>query len=190
MCVCVCVCMCIGVLISKACRGAIMFGDTLSREQCQKLLFSLRQCALPFQCAHGRPTLVPLVRLAAAAHAPHTSAPPATHASAKRCASIAGTGEPGCVNLNSTHTHTHTHTHTQNMHRPRQTERETEREAGSFNLKSNTPGDRQTDTQTETEREAGGLNLKSILSNMPRPRLPKPDWARWRSARCPLLLKP
>ncbi|KAI0660771.1 hypothetical protein C8Q70DRAFT_972342 [Cubamyces menziesii] len=46
---------------SKACRGAIMFNDTLTLEQCKRLLDELSETALPFQCAHGRPSLVPLV---------------------------------------------------------------------------------------------------------------------------------
>ncbi|KAF9266346.1 hypothetical protein L218DRAFT_956702 [Marasmius fiardii PR-910] len=45
---------------SKACRGAIMFNDTLSDEQCERLVNQLSGTALPFQCAHGRPSLVPL----------------------------------------------------------------------------------------------------------------------------------
>ena len=57
------------VLVSKACRGAIMFGDKLSRRQCDQVVASLITCALPFQCAHGRPTLWPLLRLAAASQA-------------------------------------------------------------------------------------------------------------------------
>ncbi|TMW66235.1 hypothetical protein Poli38472_004000 [Pythium oligandrum] len=48
-------------LHSRACRSAIMFGDYLGRSQCQDLMDSLRQCQLPFQCAHGRPSVVPLV---------------------------------------------------------------------------------------------------------------------------------
>ncbi|KAI0331238.1 hypothetical protein GY45DRAFT_1322484 [Cubamyces sp. BRFM 1775] len=46
---------------SKACRGAIMFNDTLTLDQCKRLLDELSETALPFQCAHGRPSLVPLV---------------------------------------------------------------------------------------------------------------------------------
>jgi hypothetical protein len=57
------------VLVSKACRGAIMFGDKLSRHQCDQVVSALIACALPFQCAHGRPTLVPLLRLAATSQA-------------------------------------------------------------------------------------------------------------------------
>lgn len=48
------------LLHSRACRSAIMFGDHLSVDQCKTLLDELRQCNLPFQCAHGRPSVVPL----------------------------------------------------------------------------------------------------------------------------------
>ncbi|KAG2392386.1 hypothetical protein C9374_012638 [Naegleria lovaniensis] len=44
------------IMNSKACRGAIMFGDALSNEQCRELIQKLSQCTLPFQCAHGRPS--------------------------------------------------------------------------------------------------------------------------------------
>lgn len=43
--------------------GAIRFGDELTKEQCQDLISSLYSCQLPFQCAHGRPSIVPLVNL-------------------------------------------------------------------------------------------------------------------------------
>ncbi|TYZ68267.1 hypothetical protein PybrP1_003627 [[Pythium] brassicae (nom. inval.)] len=49
------------LLHSRACRSAIMFGDYLSVSQCQELVEDLRECKLPFQCAHGRPSVVPLV---------------------------------------------------------------------------------------------------------------------------------
>ncbi|BGP12776.1 hypothetical protein JCM10213_007290 [Rhodosporidiobolus nylandii] len=48
---------------SKACRGAVMFNDALSPAQCASLLTSLAATRFPFQCAHGRPSLVPLVNL-------------------------------------------------------------------------------------------------------------------------------
>ena len=51
------------VLNSKACRGAIMFGDELSREECQQLIAQLASCRNPFQCAHGRPSAAPLLLL-------------------------------------------------------------------------------------------------------------------------------
>ncbi|KAI3330073.1 hypothetical protein F4824DRAFT_351346 [Ustulina deusta] len=48
---------------SRACRSSIMFNDPLSREECTDLLNRLVDCAFPFQCAHGRPSMVPLVDL-------------------------------------------------------------------------------------------------------------------------------
>ncbi|KAL7409918.1 hypothetical protein BDY24DRAFT_355430 [Mrakia frigida] len=48
---------------SKACRGAIMFNDPLKPQQCEKLIKDLSETVFPFQCAHGRPSVVPLVNL-------------------------------------------------------------------------------------------------------------------------------
>ena len=48
----------------QACRGAIMFGDELSLPECEALMAGLAKCRFPFQCAHGRPSLSPLVTLA------------------------------------------------------------------------------------------------------------------------------
>lgn len=48
---------------SRACRSAIMFNDALTGEECKLLLGKLARCAFPFQCAHGRPSMVPLVRV-------------------------------------------------------------------------------------------------------------------------------
>lgn len=42
-----------------------MFNDALSAEECEGLVRRLARCAFPFQCAHGRPSLVPLVDLGA-----------------------------------------------------------------------------------------------------------------------------
>ncbi|KAF0700106.1 Aste57867_9385 [Aphanomyces stellatus] len=50
-------------LHSRACRSAIMFGDPLTLEECEHLIAQLSTCRLPFQCAHGRPSIVPLVQL-------------------------------------------------------------------------------------------------------------------------------
>ena len=47
------------VLASKACRRAVMFGTELSTSQCQRILDALARCDMPFQCAHGRPTIAP-----------------------------------------------------------------------------------------------------------------------------------
>ncbi|XP_045918804.1 DNA mismatch repair protein Mlh3 isoform X1 [Micropterus dolomieu] len=49
------------VLASLACHGAIKFNDSLSRDECYSLAASLASCQLPFQCAHGRPSIAPLV---------------------------------------------------------------------------------------------------------------------------------
>lgn len=43
--------------------GAIKFGDKLTKTECESYLVDLFQCNLPFQCAHGRPTLTPLLDL-------------------------------------------------------------------------------------------------------------------------------
>lgn len=56
----------IELINSRSCRSAIMFNDALTREQCTELLGRLVQCAFPFQCAHGRPSMVPLVDLGGA----------------------------------------------------------------------------------------------------------------------------
>jgi hypothetical protein len=51
------------ILQYKACRGAVMFGDALSHDHCKRLVRDLAACAHPFQCAHGRPSVTPLVTL-------------------------------------------------------------------------------------------------------------------------------
>lgn len=51
------------LLHSRACRSAIMFGDHLSLGQCRDLIEDLKNCQLPFQCAHGRPSVVPLAEI-------------------------------------------------------------------------------------------------------------------------------
>lgn len=45
------------LLKSKACRGAIKFGDRLSLEQVNDLLNNLWNCKQPTICAHGRPSM-------------------------------------------------------------------------------------------------------------------------------------
>ncbi|KAM7206403.1 hypothetical protein V8F20_002752 [Naviculisporaceae sp. PSN 640] len=52
---------------SRACRSAIMFNDVLDKDQCVDLVQRLARCAFPFQCAHGRPSMVPIVDLGGAA---------------------------------------------------------------------------------------------------------------------------
>ncbi|KAH8550619.1 hypothetical protein BGW37DRAFT_71336 [Umbelopsis sp. PMI_123] len=52
----------VDILKSKACRSAIMFNDSLTHQQCQKLMDLVSDCAYPFQCAHGRLSMVPLIK--------------------------------------------------------------------------------------------------------------------------------
>ena len=44
----------VNLINSRACRGAIMFNDTLTMDQCIRLVQELSVTAYPFQCAHGR----------------------------------------------------------------------------------------------------------------------------------------
>ncbi|OAL28348.1 hypothetical protein AYO20_09465 [Fonsecaea nubica] len=53
----------IEMLKSRSCRTAVMFNDHLDKRQCHELVQRLSQCTLPFQCAHGRPTLTILADL-------------------------------------------------------------------------------------------------------------------------------
>lgn len=48
------------LLKSRSCRTAIMFNDILDMDECEELVRRLTECDLPFQCAHGRPTLTVL----------------------------------------------------------------------------------------------------------------------------------
>lgn len=51
------------MLNSRACRSAIMFNDPLELAECKVLMSKLGECMFPFQCAHGRPSMIPLVDL-------------------------------------------------------------------------------------------------------------------------------
>jgi len=42
-----------------------MFNDYLSLDDCKELVRKLSRCVFPFMCAHGRPSMVPLVDLGA-----------------------------------------------------------------------------------------------------------------------------
>ena len=53
----------LSVLATVACRGAVMFGHPLSKENSEQLLTNLSECEAPFQCAHGRPSLAPIVNI-------------------------------------------------------------------------------------------------------------------------------
>jgi len=51
------------VLASHACRYAVMFGDELGPRRCAEMVAALAGCDVPFICAHGRPSVVPVVDL-------------------------------------------------------------------------------------------------------------------------------
>ena len=51
------------ILISAACRYAIMFGDELTPDAARQLVADLAQTRLCGVCAHGRPTVAPLLDL-------------------------------------------------------------------------------------------------------------------------------
>lgn len=53
----------VDALATTACHGAVRFGDCLTHEQCCAIVRGLGDCELPFNCAHGRPSIVPLVIL-------------------------------------------------------------------------------------------------------------------------------
>lgn len=48
---------------SPVSSGAVMFNDSLILEQCKELVERLTHTSVPFRCAHGRPSIVPLVDL-------------------------------------------------------------------------------------------------------------------------------
>jgi len=48
-------------LCSTACRGAIMFGQEISESTARGLLSQISSCAAPFKCAHGRPSIAPVI---------------------------------------------------------------------------------------------------------------------------------
>lgn len=40
-----------------------MFNDVLTAAECESLVRRLARCSFPFQCAHGRPSMAPLIDL-------------------------------------------------------------------------------------------------------------------------------
>lgn len=50
----------VSILKSKACRGAVMFGDALTLLTQEKLVEALSSCANPHACAHGRTSVAKL----------------------------------------------------------------------------------------------------------------------------------
>lgn len=51
-------------LKSMACHRAVKFGDSLTITECKAIVHKLSQCELPFQCAHGRPSVLPILKIA------------------------------------------------------------------------------------------------------------------------------
>ena len=51
------------IAASMACKAAIKFSDALTFQQCEELMAQLATTQLPFQCAHGRPSCVPLLQM-------------------------------------------------------------------------------------------------------------------------------
>jgi len=50
-------------LKSVACRGAVMFGEKLSRDHMNNILECLANCKFPLICAHGRPSIYPICHI-------------------------------------------------------------------------------------------------------------------------------
>ncbi|XP_044745268.1 DNA mismatch repair protein Mlh3-like [Coccinella septempunctata] len=51
------------IINMEACRGSVKFGEFLNKGEMERLIEQVSRCALPFQCAHGRPTMIPLLTL-------------------------------------------------------------------------------------------------------------------------------
>eukprot|EP00186_Timspurckia_oligopyrenoides_P005266 CAMPEP_0182448802 /NCGR_PEP_ID=MMETSP1172-20130603/29990_1 /TAXON_ID=708627 /ORGANISM="Timspurckia oligopyrenoides, Strain CCMP3278" /LENGTH=367 /DNA_ID=CAMNT_0024645819 /DNA_START=245 /DNA_END=1348 /DNA_ORIENTATION=+ len=49
------------LIASHACRSAIKFGDSLTVSESESLISRLALCRYPFYCAHGRPSIIPLL---------------------------------------------------------------------------------------------------------------------------------
>ncbi|XP_011497211.1 PREDICTED: DNA mismatch repair protein Mlh3-like [Ceratosolen solmsi marchali] len=52
------------VIASEACHEAIKFGDPLNVDECLLLIQALQDTKAPIRCAHGRPSIIPLIDLA------------------------------------------------------------------------------------------------------------------------------
>ncbi|XP_047364015.1 DNA mismatch repair protein Mlh3-like isoform X3 [Vespa velutina] len=48
---------------TEACHGAIKFGELLSVQQCIELFDDLKTTKSPTRCAHGRPSIIPVIEL-------------------------------------------------------------------------------------------------------------------------------
>ncbi|KAK2877082.1 hypothetical protein FQN49_001435 [Arthroderma sp. PD_2] len=70
----------VDLIVSRSCRSAIMFNDALSTAELKSLVSRLAKCAFPFQCAHGRPSMIPIINLGSrvaidSAHSPSELSP-------------------------------------------------------------------------------------------------------------------
>ncbi len=45
-------------IASLACHASVKFNSYLTAEECRRLLSRLSRCAQPFNCPHGRPTML------------------------------------------------------------------------------------------------------------------------------------
>ena len=60
------------ILNNKACKTAIKFGDKLTINQCNKIVSDLSTTVFPFQCAHNRPSIAPLISLSPITNDPYS----------------------------------------------------------------------------------------------------------------------
>lgn len=65
------------MLMSRACRRAVMIGDPLEPDQCRKIIRTLATLQHPWQCPHGRPTINFLGDLSAVPKCTYTRRVPA-----------------------------------------------------------------------------------------------------------------
>lgn len=50
------------IIQSISCRSAVMFGDPIPKETCVSIISALQECRNPFECCHGRPSFVNLIK--------------------------------------------------------------------------------------------------------------------------------
>lgn len=53
----------ISLITSKSCRTAIKFGEALTLPECRYIVSKLSACDNPFQCSHGRPSIIPIANI-------------------------------------------------------------------------------------------------------------------------------
>ena len=50
-------------MASRACRDAYMIGDSMKMNEMEKIVGQMASLNLPWNCPHGRPTLIKLLTL-------------------------------------------------------------------------------------------------------------------------------